>query len=127
MLIILRLLRFIFPLLAGYLFLRAISGMLYGRTYQRGGRQEGPSSGGGSRTPPPYGRSRHMDPYEVLGCSPRDPDEKIKKAHRKLVAKYHPDRFIGLELDKDFTDLAAIKFQEIQEAYEQIRRSRGFA
>jgi DnaJ like chaperone protein len=38
-----------------------------------------------------------------------------------------PDKFIGLELDKEFIDLAARRFQEIQEAYEQIRRSRGFA
>ncbi|HOR53897.1 MAG TPA: J domain-containing protein, partial [Synergistales bacterium] len=65
------------------------------------------------------------DPYEVLGCSPGDSDEKIRKAYRRLVAKYHPDKFIGLDLDKEFVDLAAKRFQEVQEAYEHIRRYRG--
>ncbi len=117
MLIIIRLLRFLLPLLLGYFLLRALTTMLAGRNFQ----------GSGPRSTPPPGRNAFRNPYEVLGCSPRDPDEKIRKAYRSLVARNHPDRFIGLDLDKEFIDLAARRFQEIQEAYEQIRRSRGLA
>lgn len=116
MLIIIRLFRFLLPLVLGYFLLRALTTMLAGRNFQ----------GSGPRSTPPPGRSTFRNPYEVLGCSPRDSDEKIRKTYRKLVAKYHPDKFIGLELDKEFIDLAAKRFQEIQEAYEHIRKSRGF-
>jgi DnaJ like chaperone protein len=116
MLIIIRLFRFLVPILLGYLLLRVVTGMLSGRNFQ----------GSGPRSTPPPGNRPSRDPYEVLGCSPRDPDEKIKKAYRKLVARNHPDKFSGLDLDKEFTEFAARRFQEIQEAYEKIRKARGF-
>ena len=116
MLIIIRLFRFLHPILLGYLFLRVVTGMLSGRNFQ----------GRGPRSTPPPGRKTFRDPYEVLECSPRDTDEKIKKTYRRLVARNHPDKFSGLDLDKEFTEFAARRFQEIQEAYEQIRKSRGF-
>jgi DnaJ like chaperone protein len=42
-----------------------------------------------------------------------------------MVAKYHPDKFIGQDLDKEFVELATRRFREIQSAYEQIRKMRG--
>lgn len=92
---------------------------------------------GGGRTyssPPPGGPGpwrnpgalERKSPFEVLGCSPSASDEEIKKRYRELLAKYHPDKFIGQNLDAEFVELASRKFQEIQEAYEAVRSRRGF-
>jgi len=125
MLIIIRLLKYIFPIFLGYFLLRLFYGLISGGAFQWG--QFGPPPPGrGPRSSTPPGRKANRNPYEVLGCSPRDSEEKIRKTYRRLVSKYHPDKFIGLDLDREFVDLAAKRFQEIQEAYESIRSSRGF-
>lgn len=56
------------------------------------------------------------DPYEVLGVSKGATQEEIKKAYRKLAKQYHPDNYVNNPL----ADLAAEKFKEINEAYEQL-------
>lgn len=64
------------------------------------------------------------DPYEVLGVSRDATPEEIKKAYRTLAKKYHPDAYVNNPL----ADLAAEKFKEINEAYEQLsgdKSSRG--
>jgi len=56
------------------------------------------------------------DPYEVLGVPKGASAEEIKKAYRRLAKKYHPDNYVNNPL----ADLAAEKFKEINEAYEQL-------
>lgn len=53
------------------------------------------------------------DYYEVLGVAKGASDDEIKKAHRKLAKKYHPD------LNRDNPE-AAEKFKELNEAYEVL-------
>lgn len=53
------------------------------------------------------------DYYEVLGVSKGASEEDIRKAHRKLAKKYHPD------LNRDNPE-AAEKFKELNEAYEVL-------
>ena len=57
-----------------------------------------------------------MDPYKVLGVNPGDDEETIKKAYRKLVKKYHPDRYVNTPM----ADMANEKLKEINEAYDMI-------
>ncbi|MBR3715652.1 MAG: DnaJ domain-containing protein [Clostridia bacterium] len=61
------------------------------------------------------------DPYKVLGVSRDASDEEIKKAYRELARKYHPDNYVNNPL----ADLVQEKMKEINEAYEEIRRSRA--
>ena len=60
------------------------------------------------------------DPYKVLGVSPSDSDEVIKKAYRDLARKYHPDHYH----DNPLADLAQERMKEINEAYEEIQSQR---
>ena len=51
--------------------------------------------------------------YDVLGCDQDADISVIKKKHRKLVLKYHPDKNLGDES-------AADKFILVQRAYEVL-------
>ncbi|MGI6253326.1 MAG: J domain-containing protein [Aminivibrio sp.] len=113
------------PLIFFMLLARA-AGELF-RPFQGRGRTYNvppPPGGAGPRRAP--GPTRKKTPYEVLGCSPSASDDEIKRRYRELLAKYHPDKFIGQNLDEEFVELASRKFQEIQEAYDALRTRRGF-
>ena len=63
--------------------------------------------------------------YRILGVSPSDDMETIKKAYRKLVRKYHPDIIKAQGKDEAYLQEATEKTQEINEAYETIKKARG--
>lgn len=62
--------------------------------------------------------------YTILEISPEATDEQIKKAYRTKVKKYHPDR-IKTE-DEALLKGAQQKFIQIQQAYELVKKERGF-
>jgi curved DNA-binding protein CbpA len=64
------------------------------------------------------------DPYEILQVNRSDTKETVKDAWRKLVLTYHPDR----AKDKDSTtqQLYAREFIKINNAWEQIKKDRGW-
>jgi DnaJ like chaperone protein len=64
--------------------------------------------------------------YQILNCSAQSTDEEIKKSYKKLAKEFHPDTIISKGLPDEFIDFATKRFQEIQGAYEQIRKVRGF-
>lgn len=64
--------------------------------------------------------------YAVLGIHSGASIDEIKKAYRKQVSEYHPDKIAAKGLPEEFNKFAANKFREIQEAYENIRKAKGF-
>lgn len=61
--------------------------------------------------------------YKILEIESDVSDEELKKAYRRMAIKYHPDKVS--HLGEDFQQMAKEKFQKVQEAYENIKRSRG--
>jgi len=62
--------------------------------------------------------------YEVLGVSASDNIETIKKKYRQLVKKNHPDIITGQGASQSIIDKATKKLQEINEAYELIKKEK---
>lgn len=64
------------------------------------------------------------DSYKILEIDKNAPEAEIKKAYRHMVKKYHPDKLVGM--DEAYRKGAQEKFNKVQEAYEKIRKERGF-
>ena len=67
------------------------------------------------------------DAYTALGISADVSDGDVKKAYRKLMSQNHPDKLTARGVPEDMLKLATEKSQEIQAAYELIRKSRGLS
>ena len=66
----------------------------------------------------------NKDFYETLGVARSASDDEIKKAYRAMAKKYHPDTVanLGEEIKKKATE----KFRSVNEAYEELKKTRGF-
>ncbi|MBL32230.1 MAG: molecular chaperone DjlA [Flavobacteriales bacterium] len=62
--------------------------------------------------------------YDILGVPKSSSDDEIKKAYRKMIKKYHPDKL--KDVSDDIIQMAKQKFQSVKDAYEYIRKQRGF-
>lgn len=76
--------------------------------------------GGGSS-----GYPSTINPYEVLGCQESDEFSLIKKRYRKLVKDNHPDFMHGQGMDDAQIQAATEKMQEINAAFEEVKRRQG--
>ena len=61
--------------------------------------------------------------YKILEITPQASDVIVKKAYRDMAKKYHPDKLQSK--DPALIKGAQEKFQEVQKAYETIRKARG--
>lgn len=62
--------------------------------------------------------------YKILEIDSNASDEEIKKAYKKMAVKFHPDKVS--HLGEEFQKSAKEKFQKVQEAYEILKKERGF-
>ena len=63
--------------------------------------------------------------YAILGATPDEEMESIKKKYRALVKEYHPDILMGQGKDQSIIEAATAKLQEINEAYELIKKEKN--
>lgn len=66
------------------------------------------------------------DYYKVLGVEKSATDKEVKRAYRKLMSQHHPDKLASKGLPEEMMELAKEKAQDIQSAYESLRKIRGF-
>lgn len=65
------------------------------------------------------------DAYKALGVSKDSTDEEIKRAYRKLMSQYHPDKLMGQGVPEDMIAVATEQAKEVQIAYDLIKKSRN--
>jgi len=65
------------------------------------------------------------DAYKALGVTKENTDQEIKRAYRKLISQYHPDKLIGQGLPEDMIAMATEQTKEIQLAYDLLKQSRN--
>lgn len=61
--------------------------------------------------------------YKILEITKETSNDEVKKAYRKMVKKYHPDKLQGI--GEEHLKGANEKFQSIQESYDRIKKERG--
>ena len=62
--------------------------------------------------------------YSVLGANRDETMSEIKKRYRKLVKEHHPDIIRGQGASQSIIDEATAKLQEINEAYEIVKKDK---
>jgi DnaJ like chaperone protein len=64
------------------------------------------------------------DAYTALGVDSGASDKELKRAYRQLMSENHPDKLIAKGVPEAMIKLATARAQEIQAAYEVIKKSR---
>ena len=65
------------------------------------------------------------DAYKALGVTKESTDAEIKRAYRKLMSQYHPDKLIGQGVPEDMIAMATEQAKEIQLAHDLIKKTRN--
>ena len=64
------------------------------------------------------------DAYAALGLARSASDREVKQAYRRRMSEHHPDKLIARGVPEHMIRLATERSQEIQAAYEMIRKTR---
>lgn len=62
--------------------------------------------------------------FRALDISPDASEVEIKKAYRRLVNQFHPDKLVGQGMPPDLVSAATERFRKIQAAYELLQKYR---
>jgi len=65
------------------------------------------------------------DAYKALGVNKDSTDAEVKRAYRKLMSQYHPDKLMGQGVPEDMIAMATEQAKEIQLAYDMVKKSRN--
>ncbi len=65
------------------------------------------------------------DAYKALGVTQECSDNEIKRAYRKLMSQYHPDKLMGQGVPEEMISVATEQAKEVQIAYDLIKKHRA--
>jgi DnaJ like chaperone protein len=91
--------------------------------FKAGGRN-GNGNGSAGQAPPRSGMQLSAA-YQILEADPKATDEEVAKAYRRQLSKHHPDKLKANGLPESMLEHAKQRTQQIIEAYELIKSSRG--
>lgn len=63
--------------------------------------------------------------YSTLGLKESASEAEIKRAYRKLISQYHPDRLVSQGLPEEMMEKAKNRVREINIAYDRLKQARG--
>jgi DnaJ like chaperone protein len=107
----------------GHLFTAMLQARQFG--YESPGSGQGYRQGAGNRgTAAAHGPLAQA--YAKLGLKDGASDAEVKKAYRKLVSQYHPDKLVSHGLPEEMMEVAKTRVREINTAYDQIKQAKGF-
>jgi DnaJ like chaperone protein len=93
--------------------------------FRPGGRNgNGQGSGSTGHAPPRSGMQLNAA-YQILEVDPKATDEEVAKAYRRQLSKHHPDKLKANGLPDSMLEHAKQRTQQIIEAYELIKSTRG--
>ncbi|ACR12307.1 chaperone djlA [Teredinibacter turnerae T7901] len=78
----------------------------------------------GRQSPPQPREDELILAYRALGVDASISDAQLKSAYRKLMSEYHPDKLAGRGVPEDMLKVATERAQEIQAAYDLIKKHR---
>jgi DnaJ like chaperone protein len=90
--------------------------------FQQGGFNQ--QHGGGFNQAPT--RDQLADAYEILGVTESVTSQEVKRAYRKQMNEHHPDKLAAKGLPPEMMEIANQKAQELQAAYDMIRKEKSF-
>lgn len=100
------------------------------RKQQQGFNQQQQSQGqsssyreGSGHHVPPNNNMNRAQALALLGLNSDATQRDIKVAYRKLMSQHHPDKLVSQGLPKHMMELAVKKSQDIQAAYEYLKKS----
>ncbi len=109
-------------------FLRMMAGgqQFGGGAHHGWGHSSGSAHGAGGGFQQPQRGPTLEDACSVLGVKTSDESATIKRAYRKLMSEHHPDKLVAKGLPPEMMKMAKQKAQEIQAAYDLIKREKNF-
>jgi len=94
--------------------------------FKAGSRNGNAGAGNGSSGQAPPRSSMQLGAaYQILEVDPKATDEVVAKAYRRQLSKHHPDKLKANGLPDSMLEHAKQRTQQIIEAYELIKSTRG--
>lgn len=86
--------------------------------------QPQPQTGSHNRRPAVNQSQSLSQSYAALGLKAEASAQEVKRAYRKLVSQYHPDKLSSQGLPDEVMEMAKRRVREINTAYDRIKSSR---
>ena len=91
----------------------------------RRARDDGAQSQSGHYQQTPARDGSLQQAYAALGLKTDASEHEIKRAYRKLISQYHPDKLVSQGLPEEMMEMSKRRVREINAAYDRIKASKG--